>query len=89
MNNICINSIADVHFLDDGPKFIGNPTECALIVEAGKSGENYEELRKNVRIMYVFPFRSEEKMMTTVSRETYGLSIRQGKSGEDHFPVRY
>lgn len=75
LNNICINSTADVHFLDDGPKFIGNPTECALLVAAGKSGENYEELRKNARIMHVFPFSSEEKMMTTVSRETYGLSV--------------
>lgn len=75
LNNICINSTADVHFLKDGPEFIGNPTECALLAAAEKSGVSYEALRKSAGIIHVFPFNSEEKMMTTVSRETSGLAV--------------
>jgi len=66
LQNICVNSTAEI---GEGGLFIGNPTECALLTAAGKSGWNYKELRKTVNIAHVFPFSSEKKNMTTIMRE--------------------
>lgn len=66
LQNFCINSTADVNFENARPGFIGNPTECALIVAANKAGCGYCELRSHAKIACVFPFSSEEKDMTTV-----------------------
>ncbi len=63
--NFCINSTADVDF-DKGTKFIGNPTECALLTALHKSGLDYKKLRSKSNILHVFPFSSETKNMTTV-----------------------
>ncbi|MEA4852988.1 MAG: calcium-translocating P-type ATPase, PMCA-type [Christensenella sp.] len=62
--NFCINGTADVR--DNGMKYIGNPTECALLVAAGKAGMDYREMRLSVPVNHVFPFSSETKNMTTV-----------------------
>lgn len=64
--NFCVNSTADVHFGEQAPSFIGNPTECALLVSAHKSGCTYQELRRQARVAHVFPFSSETKNMTTI-----------------------
>ncbi|MCL2802116.1 MAG: calcium-translocating P-type ATPase, PMCA-type [Treponema sp.] len=61
--NICVNSTAQI---GKGGIFLGNPTECALLSSAGKSGWDYNEKRKNTSIAHVFPFSSEKKNMTTV-----------------------
>jgi len=66
LRNICVNSTADI---GKGGAFIGSPTECALLVAAGKAGQDYHEIRGIANIAHVFPFSSEEKDMTTVVRE--------------------
>lgn len=66
INNFCINSSADLNFESNEVKFIGNPTECALLVAAKKSGIDYSEIRKLSNVAYVFPFSSETKNMTTI-----------------------
>lgn len=66
LHNICVNSTADIGA--EGA-FIGNPTECALLVAAGKSGWNYHEHRNHATLINAFPFSSEEKDMTTIVRE--------------------
>ncbi len=48
---------------------IGNKTECALLEMAYNLGYNYKELRNKENIVKVFPFASETKCMTTVSKE--------------------
>ncbi|MDR2543268.1 MAG: calcium-translocating P-type ATPase, PMCA-type [Treponema sp.] len=65
LQNICVNSTAEI---GKNNLFIGNPTECALLVAAGKSGWDYQEHRKNAKFTQVFPFTSEKKNMTTVVR---------------------
>jgi len=58
LKNFCLNSTQ--------PKFIGNPTECALLVAAHAAGSEYTNIRSNASIAYAFPFSSETKNMTTV-----------------------
>ncbi len=65
--NICVNSTAELGV--DGT-FIGNPTECALLVAAGESGFDYRNYRHEADLRSVFPFSSEEKDMTTITRDT-------------------
>lgn len=48
---------------------IGNKTECALLEMAYNFGYNYKSLRNKENIVKVFPFSSETKCMTTVSKE--------------------
>ncbi|MEF9918898.1 MAG: calcium-translocating P-type ATPase, PMCA-type, partial [Eubacterium sp.] len=63
-DNFTINSTADI---EQESKFIGNPTECALLMAYEKSGsERYDERRKNARVSFVFPFSSDTKNMTTI-----------------------
>ncbi len=69
LRNICVNSTAD---LGEGGAFIGNPTECALLVAAGRAGWDYREKRRDAECTHVFPFSSEEKDMTTIVHEPQG-----------------
>ena len=82
LHNICVNSTAEI-----GEKglFIGNPTECALLAAAGKSGWNYRELRHNSGVVYAFPFSSEKKNMTTVVRWQDGFTAYSKGSPEKIF----
>ena len=64
--NFCINGTAEIGIEDDGFKFIGNPTECALLVAAYKSGTDYKQARRQAALVYAYPFSSETKNMTTV-----------------------
>ena len=69
--NICLNSTADI---GEGGAFIGNPTECAILTFYDKSkqrqasGNSYQDERNNCNIAHVFPFSSELKHMTTISK---------------------
>jgi Ca2+-transporting ATPase len=69
LHNICINSTADI---GEGGTFIGNPTECALLIASEKDGWSYRECRQKADIVHVFPFSSEEKDMTTIIRDEGG-----------------
>ncbi len=67
LDNFCFNSTADISANDGG--FLGNPTECALLVAVGKCGCDYRHVREETRIAKVFPFSSETKNMTTLAKE--------------------
>lgn len=67
IENFSINSTADVSFKGGNPKFLGNPTECALLVASHRSDYSYREIRKSSDILYEYPFSSETKNMTTIA----------------------
>lgn len=71
VHNICLNTTADVS--SDG-SFLGNPSECAMLnfyegSQARKqSGKSYRDERSDHDVLMAFPFSSELKHMTTISR---------------------
>lgn len=67
MENFAINSTAHVNFETELPKFLGNPTECALLVSINKSGGSYMNIREEANVLYEYPFSSETKNMTTIA----------------------
>lgn len=71
LRNFCVNSTANVEFADQ-LKFIGNPTECALLVAAHKAGQDYRTIRQGAQIVHAYPFSSETKNMTTIADEGGG-----------------
>ncbi len=68
LHNFCLNGTADLS-CSVSADFIGNPTECALLVAAQKSGYDYRDMRGAKEIACVFPFSSETKNMTTIVYE--------------------
>ncbi|EGT3617269.1 calcium-translocating P-type ATPase, PMCA-type [Clostridium perfringens] len=66
IENFCINSTADLELKDKGIKFIGNPTECALLVAVKEAKKDYKEIRNLANILHVFPFSSDTKNMTSI-----------------------
>lgn len=75
LENFCINGTADLRADEDNIQFIGNPTEGALLVAAGKAGQDYQKIREDAEILYVYPFSSETKDMTTVVRREHGIEV--------------
>lgn len=74
--NCCLNATADVVFGPDGrPSFVGNPTECALLVAAHGAGTDYRALRAAARILRVEPFSSETKTMLTEAAADGGGTV--------------
>lgn len=71
LRNFCVNSTANVEFASQ-LKFIGNPTECALLVAAHKAGQDYRAIRQGAQIVHAYPFSSETKNMTTIVDEGGG-----------------
>ncbi|MDR2728723.1 MAG: calcium-translocating P-type ATPase, PMCA-type [Chitinispirillales bacterium] len=67
LDNFCINASANVNFNENEIKFIGSPTEGALLIAAKTAGYDYINIRSNHKIKHVFPFSSENKNMTTVA----------------------
>lgn len=71
IHNICLNTTADIGA--DG-SFIGNPTECAMLAFYEKSevrkesGKSYRDERTDHDVLQAFPFSSELKHMTTISK---------------------
>lgn len=55
-----------IEYLESGEKVIGDPTEAALIVAAGKSGLDLEAESKNLRRIDTLPFESEHQYMATL-----------------------
>ncbi len=88
MENFCVNSTAEVYFRENGaPRFIGNPTECALLTAARKSGVEYQACRSSSALLYVFPFSSETKNMTTVLKKEGGVRVYTKGSPEKIFSM--
>ena len=68
LENYCVNSTADLYEESGAVRFVGNPTEGALLVSAGKCGVDYRQKREGADIVEVYPFSSDTKNMTTVVR---------------------
>ncbi|MCR5666317.1 MAG: calcium-translocating P-type ATPase, PMCA-type [Eubacterium sp.] len=75
IDNYCLNSNANVNIEDGQEKFIGNPTEGALLVAANKAGCDYRKIRKCSKIVHVYPFSSQNKDMSTVVSYEEGLVL--------------
>lgn len=78
INNFALNSNADLNFDDNESKFIGNPTECALLVALKKSNIDYQKVREESDILHVFPFSSDTKNMTTIVNDENLLAYTKG-----------
>ena len=75
LENFCINSNANVTIEDGKDSFIGNPTECALLVAARKAGWDYTKKREEADIAHIFPFSSQKKDMSTILRTAEGYML--------------
>lgn len=75
LENFCINSNANVTIEDGKDSFIGNPTECALLVAARKAGWDYTKKREETDIAHIFPFSSQKKDMSTILRTAEGYML--------------
>ncbi|MDA3968406.1 calcium-translocating P-type ATPase, PMCA-type [Helicobacter ibis] len=64
--NCILNSTADIAYKDSNYQFLGNPTECALLVFSHKNRIDYKEIREKHKIVNSFPFSSQTKNMTSV-----------------------
>lgn len=47
---------------------VGNRTECALLALTEALGADYELIRARTRVERVFPFTSDRKRMTSITR---------------------
>lgn len=70
-DNICVNSAADLEKTETGTRFVGNPTESALLTAYGKAAglPEYRTVREQKEKIFVFPFSSETKNMTTLVKD--------------------
>ena len=75
LENFCINSNANVTTEEGKDSFIGNPTECALLVAARKAGWDYTKKREEADIVHIFPFSSQKKDMSTILRTPEGYML--------------
>ena len=69
LQNFCVNGTADLLRGEEGVRFIGNPTEGALLVLAENCGADYRARREAARFEEVYPFSSETKNMTVALAE--------------------
>ena len=69
LENFCLNSTADLFKDESGVRFVGNPTEGALLVFAQKAGTSYQNLRESAEISDLYPFSSDTKNMTCCVRK--------------------
>lgn len=82
LQNFCVNSTADLYEEEGAVRFVGNPTEGALLVAAGKSGRSYKEVRAAAAVAELYPFSSDAKNMTTVVRDGEGYIVYSKGSPE-------
>lgn len=75
LENYCLNSTADLYEENGVVRFVGNPTEGALLVSAGKCGVDYKKKREDASVAEVYPFSSDTKNMTTVVRREGGYAV--------------
>ena len=75
LQNFCVNGTADLYEDEGGVRFVGNPTEGALLVCAGKCGVDYRAFRSEADIAALYPFSSDTKNMTTVVRDGGAFAV--------------
>jgi Ca2+-transporting ATPase len=67
VEGIAINSKGYIHQENGKPvEFIGNKTECALLVFIGKIGANYVAIREAAQVQKLYAFSSARKRMTSI-----------------------
>ena len=70
-DGIAINSKA--YISNPGPgkpiEYIGNKTECALLVFIGKLGADYNKIREKYEVLRLFAFSSARKRMSAIVRK--------------------
>lgn len=83
LQNCCVNSTADL-FDDETGKtvFVGNPTECALLVNARKCGVDYKKVRESAKVTDFYPFSSDAKNMTSAIQTESGIIVYSKGSPE-------
>eukprot|EP01116_Phalansterium_solitarium_P021866 TRINITY_DN6997_c0_g1_i2.p1 TRINITY_DN6997_c0_g1~~TRINITY_DN6997_c0_g1_i2.p1 ORF type:complete len:1194 (-),score=489.40 TRINITY_DN6997_c0_g1_i2:187-3768(-) len=66
--SISVNSSAFLkeHKTSGDTEFVGNKTECALLVLAKKLGYKYKKIRKRETVIHILPFSSAKKRMSTI-----------------------
>ena len=82
LENFCLNSTADLFKDESGIRFVGNPTEGALLVFAQKAGTSYQNLRESAEISDLYPFSSDTKNMTCCVRKEKGYIVYSKGSPE-------
>jgi Ca2+-transporting ATPase len=75
LESFCINSTAELDKEGSEIKFIGNPTECSLLVCAHKNKVEYETQRDNAEIVAEYHFSSDRKMMSTAIKSENGYRL--------------
>lgn len=83
IQNFCLNSTADIAKENGGYQFLGNPTECALLVCADKNNVDYNDYRhKYVEPVADYNFTSVRKMMSTSYETDTGFRMHTKGSPE-------
>ena len=75
LENYCLNSTADLYYENDIVRFVGNPTEGALLVSAKKCGVDYKDFREKAEICELYPFSSDTKNMTSCIKKGDGYVV--------------
>ena len=75
INNFCLNNTSDIRYEDNKLKFIGNPTECALLEAINREGLNYDKIRNEYEVIFTIPFSSETKRMIVVTKSKKDSNI--------------
>ena len=75
VENFCVNSTADVEKKGKTYRYLGSPTEGALLVAYEKSnrGASYRRIRERADVMEVLPFSSDNKYMATAVAAKEGV----------------
>ncbi len=66
MENMAVNSTAQLDMSGERPVVLGNPTEGALLLWLRDAGCDYRELRSSVKTIDEVPFSTERKYMASV-----------------------
>ena len=75
LSNYCLNSTADLYEEEGNVRFVGNPTEGALLVSAKKCGVDYAARREGAQVCDLYPFSSDTKNMTVCVRTAEGYTV--------------
>lgn len=80
INNCLINSTADISFEGDKCNYLGNSTECALLLYL--KNYDYKKARKESEVIHQMPFNSKNKFMATILNDN-GNSILLAKGAPE------
>lgn len=76
IENFCLNTTADITKRDDKFIFLGNPTECSLLVSMDKNNINYLNYRNQFgEPVAEYNFTSARKMMSTAYEKEKGYRL--------------